>query len=748
MIVTEIREPRRSPLQFFAGLGLSIKTARPADAPLAELRSSLWPEPLPRVRAFPAARRRHTTWVCALRCGPALLLASLLLAGPIARAADPQPYAVHISSTGNGALNAALNATSQLVSLRKTASVGPFALVDRAQQDIGRLQVVLGSFGYYRAHISIRIDSHPLDDPDLPDLLQAMSAKKQAMVDVAIDDGALFHLGRISVQGSVSAGALAALKLKSGAPAVAADILAAGQRLLTALEDEGHAYATVAEPPDAYPSPTEPVLDVTFMADPGPTYVLGAIHFEGLKRVHEAFLRSQLELRAGQPYGPTAVETARTTLLALGVFDSVTVRLPPEDQAQNGVLPVTFVVVESKLHAVGLNGEYSSDLGVIAGASWTNRDLFGNAEQLMLHANVINVGGTASKGVGYDIGGQLNKPDFLAHSQTLQLTAEALQQYLLAYTQVEGTVGASLSRQLSRFWKVSLGLNLEQEKITQSEMVDLTEAVVNDTPPAQLVQIGGCTEAYNPALPSEAQVKGVVEFVDKPPLPVGCHFTLLGIPVSARYDSTGLTNPLLDPTHGLRLSLSLQPTESLSSSSVSSHSKFLILQGNLSTYFDFASLRWSQPGQSVLALRAIAGEANGAAQFSLPPDQRFYAGGSATVRGYAYQSISPWFGPPEAAGEYPEGGTGLAAATVELRERVWRNFGLAAFMDAGEVTTKPPLLNASGHFGTDYAYGVGYGIGPRYYTPIGPIRVDIAFPLEALPNESSFEVYIGLGQAF
>jgi translocation and assembly module TamA len=695
-----------------------------------------------------------------------LLLAALLLAGPPARAADPQPYTVHIDKTGNGALDSALNATSQLVSLRKTAPVGPFALIDRAQQDIGRLQTALGSFGYYRAQIVVSIDSHPLDDPALPQLLQAMSAKQEARVEVAINRGPLFHLRGVDIQGAVSQAALAAFGLKSGAPAVAADVLAARQRLLTALEDEGHAFATVSDPV-AYETPALAVLDVSFKVNAGPIYVLGPVRFEGLTHVHEAFVRAQLKLRPGQPYSPTAIETARTTLLGMGVFDSVTVRLPPQNQASGDVLPVTFLVVESKKHAVGLNGEYSSDLGVIAEATWTDRNLLGNAEQLTLHSSVFGLG-TSSTGVGYDVGGQFSKPDFLATRQSLQLTADALKQYLLAYTQVQGTVGASLSRQLSGRWNVSLGVNLAAEQIKQNEMVDVSEALVDPAyvdngaqPPTAVgvpttVQVGGCSQAYNQAVLGameayDRQYNQVLpKYAHEPPPPTWCHYTLLGVPISARYDSTGLTNPLSDPTHGLRLSLSLQPTESLSSSLSSRHSNFLIMQANLSAYFDFANFGWSQPGHSVLALRAIAGEANGAAQFSLPPDQRFYAGGSATVRGYAYQSISPWFGPPDRAGQYPEGGTGLAAGTVELREHVWGNFGLALFLDAGEVTTRPPLLNASGSFGTNYAYGLGYGLGPRYYTPIGPIRLDVAFPLKhkALLNESAFQVYIGLGQAF
>src|SRR6202167_6626859 len=94
----------------------------------------------------------------------ALILTTALLIAPHARAVDPQHYTMHIESTGHGALDAALKASSQLVSLRTSAPAGPFALVGRAEADIERLQAVLDSFGYYQAHISITIAGRALED--------------------------------------------------------------------------------------------------------------------------------------------------------------------------------------------------------------------------------------------------------------------------------------------------------------------------------------------------------------------------------------------------------------------------------------------------------------------------------------------------------------------------------------------------------------------------------------------------------
>ncbi|MGH8259102.1 MAG: BamA/TamA family outer membrane protein, partial [Steroidobacteraceae bacterium] len=134
-------------------------------------------------------------------------------------------------------------------------------------------------------------------------------------------------------------------------------------------------------------------------------------------------------------------------------------------------------------------------------------------------------------------------------------------------------------------------------------------------------------------------------------------------------------------------------------------------------------------------------------------DQRFYAGGSGTVRGYRYQSVGPQFETnvivPTASGGtttqqastgIPQGGTTLQVVNLELRQRIGQSFGFVVFADGGGVSqTADPL---SGIF------RVGVGAGVRYYTSIGPIRLDIAVPTKRNTTDDRFEIYIGLGQAF
>jgi translocation and assembly module TamA len=229
------------------------------------------------------------------------------------------------------------------------------------------------------------------------------------------------------------------------------------------------------------------------------------------------------------------------------------------------------------------------------------------------------------------------------------------------------------------------------------------------------------------------------------------------------YDSTDVPTPLDDPRHGYRASIQLNPTEAIGHPD----STFLIAQVKAAGYFDLRHLFGEDPGRTVLAIRALAGQALGASEFSLPPDQRFYGGGSGTIRGYAYQAVGPIFpaitlapactaspappacNPSLAAAKlagYPIGGTAITAGSIEVRQRFGASWGAAAFVDAGQVSADLKFLPDE--------LRVGVGMGVRYYTAIGPVRLDLAVPLQrhasnvSTQNDGAFQVYIGLGPAF
>ena len=601
---------------------------------------------------------------------------------PVA-AADPQSYQLVFPKTGDKALDAALRASSQLESLREKAPVGPLALVLRAQQDVARFETVLQSFGYYQGRVAITIDGRSLDDSELPDAIAALPEETKAAVAVRADLGPLYRVGQVKLEGTLPEGMRERLGIEPGAPAVAADILAGRDRLLGALLDEGHALARV-EPPVAYENPAQRVLDLTFEVDAGPRVELGEIRISGLRDVDEGFVRNRVLVRPGDRFSPGSIERARQDLLSVGVFSGVTARADERLDA-SGRLPLTFDVQERPRRVLGLSAGYSTDLGGSLGATWSHRNLFGKAEQLNLSASLINLGGTAATDIGYNVSGQLIKPDFRRRDQSLELKLGALQQSLDAYDQTAILGGVFLNRKLTPKWTGSVGLAPIQERITQ-------QGVARD-------------------------------------------FTLLGIPVSLRYDGTGRANPLVDPTRGIIGNATVTPTFSFAGGDAG-NAFFTLLQASVATYIDLARFDLAPSGRSVVAMRAMAGTALGASQFDMPPDQRFYGGGSATVRGFRYQSIGPRFEDGK-----PVGGTSIDAAAIEFRQRLFGDFGAVAFVDAGRVSASGGPFQGKLH--------VGAGVGVRYYTAIGPLRLDLAVPVRNnVPGNDSFQVYIGLGQAF
>lgn len=140
----------------------------------------------------------------------------------------------------------------------------------------------------------------------------------------------------------------------------------------------------------------------------------------------------------------------------------------------------------------------------------------------------------------------------------------------------------------------------------------------------------------------------------------------------------------------------------------------------------------------VMAGRLKLGSFYGPTASQAPPNLLFFAGGGGSVRGYAYRSLGI-----EAPGfdDGTFGGRGLVESSVEARYRVNERFGAVGFVDSGFVTEDPKLSGS-----TDLRFGVGLGM--RYYTPIGPLRVDLATPVNPRPSDNFVALYIGIGQAF
>lgn len=187
------------------------------------------------------------------------------------------------------------------------------------------------------------------------------------------------------------------------------------------------------------------------------------------------------------------------------------------------------------------------------------------------------------------------------------------------------------------------------------------------------------------------------------------------------------SDDLLDPTSGYRLTGFVAPELS---SSQGTETFYVRGQADASYYLPVDT--------TVLAGRVRAATIQGADAFEIAPSRRLYAGGGGSVRGYGYQAI----GPRNALGE-PIGGGSLVEASIEARIQTGLLDGaveLVPFIDAGTVS-----VGSTPDF-RSIQYGAGLGV--RYKTSFGPIRVDVGTPINPTEFDAPVVVYVSLGQAF
>ncbi|EDQ33391.1 Outer membrane protein [Hoeflea phototrophica DFL-43] len=184
-------------------------------------------------------------------------------------------------------------------------------------------------------------------------------------------------------------------------------------------------------------------------------------------------------------------------------------------------------------------------------------------------------------------------------------------------------------------------------------------------------------------------------------------------------------NDKLNPVTGTRLALLVEPAYE-----VNSGATFVKLRAEGSAYQALDAEK-----RFVLAGRVAAGSIYGADLAEVPANRRFYAGGGGSVRGYGFQDI----GPRDGAGT-PTGGLSMLETSAELRIQITDTIGIVPFLDAG-------LVSSSESF-SDSSFKAGAGVGLRYLTPFGPLRVDVALPLNKEAGDPDYGIYAGIGQAF
>ncbi len=598
------------------------------------------------------------------------------------------------------ALTRTLQDASLLHRLRQDAPPDGETLARRAAADINPLLDALWAQGYFNAQVSIAVDGVAVTaagepPPGLARAAERYRKRTPAPITVKVEPGPLFALRKVEIVRGGRPDPTAVIYdpekvsgLRPGAPATSASLRAAQAALVDYWRSRSRPLAKVVAVRPVVDHAARS-MDVALVVDPGPVAGFGEVSVGETGEIPREVVRSFIYLEPGDPYSPKELSDTRKSIGTIPAVGSVRIREDTRLDA-NGNLPIFVEATERPKRLIGFSARYSTIDGPAVKTYWEHRNLFGGAERLRLEADFFfapRIDGTKIERFG----------DF----ETSDLGARFSVDFL------KPALGGSRNDLL-------VGAVGTRERVGTNRYGGYTARYANITTSlrhrfSDTFSVQGGIEA------ERGQTSDVLGQVD---------YTLLGLPLSVRYDST---DSLLDPTRGIRFTGSVTPYAAFGGSDA----PFVQSKAALSGYYAL-----DEDARYVLAGRIGLGSVAGADLDEIPATRRFYAGGGGSVRGYAYRTLSP-LGPLFRL----TGGRSLFEASVEARIKVTDTIGIVPFFDTG-MAFEAQLPN----FKERLQHAAGIGL--RYYTPIGPIRVDVAAPLNPRKGDKPVALYISIGQAF
>jgi outer membrane protein assembly complex protein YaeT len=583
------------------------------------------------------------------------------------------------------------------------------------RRDVVRLILVYRQAGY----MDVTVDTLVRRDPE------------NAFIKFVIYEGEPVRVRRFDVVGLDTLLDTARLRrdlpLRVGDPFNRALFQASADTIVGRLRHRGYPYAEVLRSFDAIADSF--VADVSLEAVPGPRMRIGEVRVEGLERVSLGTVRRLVPMREGQWYSEVSLTRAQRELYDLGVFRYVDVQLvdstPPETVGDSTV-SVLIRLAEGKRHRVRAGLGYATEECLRAQAGWTMGNFLGGGRTLDVtaRAGMIGVGyPTGNLGISGPLCGTL-LDDFTADTMTYALGASVRQVGFPGLSHAT-TVGLFTERRAEPrvYVRESHGINLGVTfnvrtrgpvAVTYSYSLGSTQA----QPGVYCSVFQACTEADREFLAQQRPFAGVA-------------FTA----VQRRTDA------VLDPSDG-----TLATATWLTSSPLLGSDPFFTFNRAEGSFAAFhrvgrrSVLSWRVWGGAII--KKIVRTSSDTARY-VPPEHRFYAGGPNSVRGYSPNGLGPvvyvtndttvYDSAAAAQGDtiyadvrsFPTGGSSALVANVELRvpapvfpTRMHMTF----FVDVGQVWDNPQ--------GLYFSLGdmrVTPGVGLRFATPLGPVRVEAGY---------------------
>jgi outer membrane protein assembly factor BamA len=582
--------------------------------------------------------------------------------------------------------------------------------------DRARLQIWYQRRGFRE----IQVDTTTVVEPD-----------GGAVVSFRIDEGRPIIADSIVVTGVGELpvrGLLDRLPIRAGDRLSVLALDATRDTLTQRLANQGYARVEVLRS-HMIPSDDPYRARVTFEVTPGPLTRFGRITIEGNEQLSETTVLRTIQFKPGDIFRRRQLLDAQARLFGLEILRSAEVA-PDFDAGIDSVIPVHVRIQEGDVYRVRYGAGWSTSECLDAEARWASRNFRGGGRILQLRSRVSNI---LAPEFGDLLCPQGGRGDF---AELNWLAAIDFAQPWIRSTRNSLTVSLVAERQSLRdvFIRRAVGLQFSLSRALAPQ-TPLTLSYRPELSRLDAAEILFCT-GFLVCAPDDVSILESANWL----APVGLNLT------------RNRANNILNPTRGYSVVLDMEHAARWTGSNF--RYDRVLTEGTW-----YASLG----GARVLATRAHAGWV-GARAFSqrlrergsvdvVHPQKRFYAGGANSVRGFAQSRLGPRVLTVEtirllrSAGgggagctpaevldlscdasalsdgafiSRPTGGTRVLEGNVEFRFGLGRGFEGAMFTDAGQVWGADEKVSLSG-------LEVTPGVGVRYLSPIGPIRLDLAY---------------------
>ena len=433
---------------------------------------------------------------------------------------------------------------------------------------------------------------------------------------------------------------------------------------------------------------------VIFTATPGPLAHFGPIEIAGNQTVSDNVIVRKLNFRPGDMYRRSVVQDTQRQLYQMELFQFVNIEtVNPETESPE--VPIRVTVAEGRHQRVNFGIGYGTEERGRVDGEYRHVNFLGGARSAGIHARYSSL----DRGVRLDF----TQPYVFSRHFSAGLEGQQWYTYTPAYQSIVTGAKTTLTHRGTPRTSWSVAMMTEQNSSSISN-----EALSDPSLRDELIALG--------LDPTTGRQEGVLNAI------------------SADFQHSTADN-LLNARRGYQLAIHAESAGRL-------------LPGSYNYYAVSADARHYLPiGESVvIANRVQIGNIDQAGEdpANVPFSKKYFLGGASSIRGWGRYEISPLSG-----SGYPIGGNTTFAFSSELRAVLRGNLGGVLFFDAGNVWTDGWTIKFD-----DLRYAVGPGL--RYQTPVGPVRFDIGWQINPIPDllvngqpqSRRWRMHFSIGQAF